>query len=74
MKTPVLATSVYIKEICCSSWPIAKTHPKSNKKPDALDHFKNDAELTRERVEAGVVMEASMMTPMTEQSFTNFPA
>ena len=42
--------------------------------PEALDHFKNDAELTRERVEAGVVMEASMMTPMTEQSFTNFPA
>ena len=42
--------------------------------PEALDDFQNDAELTRERVEAGVVMETSMMTPMTEQSFINFPA
>ena len=41
---------------------------------EALDNFKNDAELTRERVQAGVVMETSIMTPMTEKSFMNFPA
>ena len=28
----MFATSVYIKEICCSSCPMAKTNPKKNKK------------------------------------------
>lgn len=41
--------------------------------PQALEEFKNDVDLTRERIEAGVVMETAVMTAMTELSFANFP-
>ena len=41
--------------------------------PQALEEFKNNAELTRERIEAGVIMETSVMTPMTDLSIVNFP-
>ena len=41
--------------------------------PQALEEFKNDSELTRERIEAGGNMETAVMTPMTDLSLTNFP-
>ena len=34
--------------------------------------FKNDAELTKRRIEAGAMVETTIMTPMTAEAITNF--
>ena len=34
--------------------------------------FKNDEELTQKRIEAGAMVETTVMTPMTSEAVTNF--
>ncbi len=34
--------------------------------------FKNDSELTQSRIEAGAMVETTVMTPMTGEAVTNF--
>ena len=42
--------------------------------PASLEAFKNDAELTQARIDAGAVLESAVATPMSDDSFSNFPA
>ena len=39
---------------------------------DGLMAFKNDEELTQKRIEAGALVETTVMTPMTSEAVTNF--
>ena len=40
---------------------------------EALKGFKDDDELTKKRIEAGAVVESMVMTPMSDEYFTNYP-
>ena len=40
---------------------------------DALQVFRDDEELTKRRIEAGAVVESMVMTPMSDDYFTNYP-
>ena len=40
---------------------------------EALQAFRDDKELTEKRREAGVVIESSVMIPISEEYFTNYP-
>ena len=42
--------------------------------PASLEAFKNDAELTQARIDAGAVLESAVATPMSDDSFSNYPA
>ena len=42
--------------------------------PASLEAFKNDAELTQARIDAGADVESTKVTPMSGDSFSNFPA
>jgi uncharacterized protein (DUF1330 family) len=42
--------------------------------PESLQAFQNDAELTQARIDAGAVLESAVATPMSDDSFSNFPA
>ena len=37
-----------------------------------IEEFKNDEELTQRRIEAGAMVETTVMTPMTSEAVTNF--
>ena len=37
-----------------------------------IEEFKNDEELTQKRIEAGAMVETTVMTPMTSEAVTNF--
>ena len=39
---------------------------------EGLMAFKNDEELTQKRIEAGALVETTVMTPMTSEAVTNF--
>ena len=41
--------------------------------PESMEAFKNDAELTQARIEAGADLESTVVTPMSSDSFSNFP-
>ena len=40
---------------------------------EALQAFKNDKELAEKRGEAGAVVESAVMTPISDEYFTNYP-
>ena len=40
--------------------------------PEGMMGFKNDEELTQRRIEAGALVETTVMTPMTSEAVTNF--
>ena len=40
---------------------------------EALEAFRNDKELTEKRREAGAVIESAVMTPISDEYFTNYP-
>ena len=40
--------------------------------PEGMMGFKNDEELTQRRIEAGAMVETTVMTPMTSEAVTNF--
>ena len=40
---------------------------------EALQAFKDDKELTEKRREAGAVIESAVMTPISDEYFTNYP-
>ena len=40
--------------------------------PEGMMAFKNDEELTQKRIEAGALVETTVMTPMTSEAVTNF--
>ena len=40
--------------------------------PESMMGFKNDEELTQRRIEAGAIVETTVMTPMTSEAVTNF--
>ena len=42
--------------------------------PESLKAFQNDAELTQARIDAGADVESAVATPMSSDSFSNFPA
>ena len=41
---------------------------------ESLQAFQNDAELTQARIDAGADVESTKVTPMSGDSFSNFPA
>jgi len=41
--------------------------------PESLEAFKNDKELAQKRIDAGADLESVVVTPMSGESFTNFP-
>ncbi len=41
---------------------------------ESLESFKNDKELAQKRIDAGADLESVVATPMSGESFTNFPA
>ena len=40
--------------------------------PEGMMAFKNDEELTQRRIDAGALVETTVMTPMTGEAVTNF--
>ncbi len=40
--------------------------------PEGMMGFKNDEELTQRRIDAGAMVETTVMTPMTSEAVTNF--
>ena len=40
---------------------------------EALQAFRDDKELTEKRREAGAVIESAVMTPISDEYFTNYP-
>ena len=40
---------------------------------EALQAFRDDKELTEKRKEAGAVIESAVMTPISDEYFTNYP-
>ncbi len=40
---------------------------------ESLQAFRDDEELTEKRREAGAVIESSVMTPISDEFFTNYP-
>ena len=40
---------------------------------EALQAFRDDKELTEKREEAGAVLESAIMTPISDEYFTNYP-
>ena len=40
--------------------------------PEGMMGFKNDEELTQKRIEAGAMVETTVMTPMTAEAVINF--
>ena len=40
---------------------------------EALQAFRDDKELTEKRKEAGAVIESAIMTPISDDYFTNYP-
>ena len=40
--------------------------------PEGMAAFKNDEELTQKRIEAGAMVETTVMTPMTSEAVSNF--
>ncbi|MBI04352.1 MAG: hypothetical protein CMI96_00875 [Pelagibacteraceae bacterium] len=40
--------------------------------PEGMMAFKNDEELTQRRIDAGAIVETTVMTPMTGEAVTNF--
>jgi uncharacterized protein (DUF1330 family) len=41
---------------------------------ESLESFKNDSELAQRRLDAGADLESVVATPMSGESFSNFPA
>ena len=42
--------------------------------PESLEAFKSDKELAQKRIDAGAVLESVVATPMSSESFCNFPS
>ena len=40
--------------------------------PEGMKGFKHDEELTKKRIEAGALVETTVMTPITSEAITNF--
>ncbi|MGB1156982.1 MAG: hypothetical protein ACPG42_09205 [Alphaproteobacteria bacterium] len=41
--------------------------------PESIESFRNDAELTQARIDAGALVETTVMTPMTADVLTGLP-
>ena len=42
--------------------------------PESLEAFKNEKELAQKRIDAGADLESVIATPMSGESFSNFPS